>query len=74
MDGISLNKGLFCSEYFTDYLTSVYCDPSGTTHAKIDKNNILLNKILILTPLEYENIPQTIYIFYLYLFLFGIFD
>ena len=57
MAGISLNKGLFCSKYFTCYFPSGNFDPSGTTHAKIARNNIFLNKILILTLLEYENIP-----------------
>ena len=48
-------------------------DPlTGTTHAKITKNDIF-KKILFLTLLKYENIPQTIYIFNFYLYLFRIF-
>ena len=70
----SLNQGLFCSEYFTDQFSNVYLGLSGTTHAKIAKNYILFNKILILTLLEYENIPQTIYIFKFHLFMFTIFQ
>jgi len=60
-------------EYFTDYFPGVYSDLSGTTYAKIAKNYILFNKILILTLWEYKNIPQAIYIFYLHLYMFRIF-